>query len=100
MAFLCLVAQEMIFAYSCRNLKESIIRHGLFSNKYVNIGFIILILLQVIIFLTPLKNILRIVTLNFNQLLIIIIINILAFIILELLKPFITNKFKDSSEKF
>ena len=41
-----------------------------------------------------------IVTLNFNQLLIIIIINILAFIILELLKPFITNKFKDSSEKF
>lgn len=100
MAFLCLVAQEMIFAYSCRNLKESIIRHGLFSNKYVNIGFIILILLQVIIFLTPLKNILRIVTLNFNQLLIIIIINILAFILLELLKPFITNKFKDSSEKF
>ena len=100
MAFLCLVAQEMIFAYSCRNLKESIIRHGLFSNKYVNIGFIMLILLQVIIFLTPLKNILRIVTLNFNQLLIIIIINILAFIILELLKPFITNKFKDSSEKF
>ena len=100
MAFLCLVAQEMIFAYSCRNLKESIIRHGLFSNKYVNIGFIMLILLQVIIFLTPLKNILRIVTLNFNQLLIIIIINILAFVILELLKPFITNKFKDSSEKF
>lgn len=100
MAFLCLVAQEMIFAYSCRNLKESIIRHGLFSNKYVNIGFIMLILLQVIIFITPLKNILRIVTLNFNQLLIIIIINILAFIILELLKPFITNKFKDSSEKF
>lgn len=100
MAFLCLVAQEMIFAYSCRNLKESIIRHGLFSNKYVNIGFIMLILLQVIIFLTPLKNILRIVTLNFNQLLIIIIINILAFIILELLKPFITNKFKDNSEKF
>ena len=100
MAFLCLVAQEMIFAYSCRNLKESIIRHGLFSNKYVNIGFVMLILLQVIIFLTPLKNILRIVTLNFNQLLIIIIINILAFIILELLKPFITNKFKDSSEKF
>ena len=100
MAFLCLVAQEMIFAYSCRNLKESIIRHGLFSNKYVNIGFIMLILLQVIIFLTPLKNILRIVTLNFNQLLIIIIINILAFILLELLKPFITNKFKDSSEKF
>lgn len=100
MAFLCLVAQEMIFAYSCRNLKESIIRHGLFSNKYVNIGFVMLILLQVIIFLTPLKNILRIVTLNFNQLLIIIIINILAFILLELLKPFITNKFKDSSEKF
>ena len=100
MAFLCLVAQEMIFAYSCRNLKESIIRHGLFSNKYVNIGFIMLILLQVIIFLTPLKNILRIVTLNFNQLLIIIIINILAFVLLELLKPFITNKFKDSSEKF
>lgn len=95
MAFLCLVAQEMIFAYSCRNLKEPIIKHGLFSNRYVNVGFIMLILLQVIIFITPFKNILHIITLNINQLLIIILINILAFVFLELLKPIITKKFKD-----
>lgn len=95
MAFLCLIVQEMVFAYSCRNLKEPIIKHGLLSNKYVNIGIVLLIILQVLIFVTPLKNILRITTLTINQLLIIIFINILAFVFLELLKPIITKKFKD-----
>ena len=38
MAFLCLIVQEMVFAYNCRNLKETIVNHGLFSNKVMNIG--------------------------------------------------------------
>ena len=46
MAFLTLVFLEMIFAYSCRNLKKRVIGKGMFSNNYLNISIVILIVLQ------------------------------------------------------
>ena len=95
MSFLCLIVQEMVFAYNCRNLHESIIKHGLFSNKIMNIGFIALIIIQVLIFLTPIKNILHIVTIGLPELTFIIILNIIAFLIIEILKLYISKKFTD-----
>ena len=95
MAFLCLIVQEMVFAINCRNLKEPLIKHGFFSNKYINIGFIVLTLLQVLIFITPIRDILHIVPLNLSQVMIIIVINIISFIFIELIKPIIVKHFKD-----
>lgn len=95
MAFLCLIVQEMVFAINCRNLKEPLVKHGFFSNKYINIGFIVLTLLQVLIFITPIRDILHIVPLNLNQVMIIIVINIISFIFIELIKPVVVKKFKD-----
>lgn len=95
MAFLCLIVQEMVFAYNCRNLHEPIIMHGLFNNKIMNLGIISLILIQFIIFLTPISGILHIVTLGFSEVLIIIILNIIAFLFIEILKPIISKKFSD-----
>ena len=66
-----------------------------FSNKYINIGFIVLTLLQVLIFITPIRDILHIVPLNLNQVMIIIVINIISFIFIELIKPVVVKKFKD-----
>lgn len=95
MAFLCLIVQEMVFAINCRNLKEPIVKHGFFSNKYINIGFITLSLLQILIFITPIRDILHIVPLNIYQVMIIIAINIISFIFIELIKPLIVKSFKD-----
>lgn len=95
MAFLCLIVQEMVFAYNCRNLKETIVNHGLFSNKVMNIGILCLILIQFIIFLTPISNMLHIVTLGFSEVLIIVVLNIMAFLFIEVLKPIISKRFED-----
>ena len=95
MAFLCLIVQEMVFAYNCRNLHETIINHGLFSNKVMNIGIGVLVLIQFIIFLTPINKVLHIVTLGAGEMAVIIIMNILAFLFIELLKPIISKRFSD-----
>lgn len=95
MAFLCLIVQEMVFAYNCRNLHDPIIKHGLFSNKVMNIGIVGLVIIQFIIFLTPISRVLHIVSLGFNEVFIIIILNIIAFLFIEILKPIISKKFED-----
>lgn len=95
MAFLCLIIQEMIFAFDCRNLKEPIFKHGIFSNKYMNIGMLALIIIQILIFITPIRNLLHIVPLGFSQVMIIIIINLISFIFIEIMKPVIAKNFKD-----
>lgn len=95
MAFLCLIVQEMVFAYNCRNLKEPIISNGLFSNKVMNIGIISLILIQFIIFLTPISGVLHIVNLGFNEVFVIVVLNLIAFLLMEVLKPIISKRFDD-----
>lgn len=95
MAFLCLIVQEMIFALNCRNLKEPLIKHGLFSNKYINIGFIALTIIQILVFITPLRNILNIVPLGYEPIMIIAIVNIISFLFIEAIKPLIVKMFKD-----
>lgn len=95
MAFLCLIIQEMVFAYNCRNLKEPIIKQGFFSNKVMNVGFVFLALMQFIIFMTPVRNIIHVVTLNFNQVMIIVIANLLVFFIVELIKPLLSKFLSD-----
>ncbi len=95
MAFLCLIVQEMIFAVSCRNLKEPIFRHGILSNKYMNVGMVLLIIIQILIFITPIRKLLHIIPLGFSQIMIIIIINIISFIFIEILKPIIAKYFRD-----
>lgn len=95
MAFLCLIVQEMVFAYNCRNLKQPIIKQGLFSNRVMNIGIILLAIVQLIVFLTPIKSMLHIVTLGFTEVLVIVIMNIIIFILMEFIKVILSNYFKD-----
>lgn len=95
MAFLTLIILEMIFAYSCRNLKKSIFETGMFGNSYMNKSMIILILIQIIIFTTPLKSIFNIVSLNILQVLYCVGVCICIFLIDELFKSVLRKKFKD-----
>lgn len=95
MAFLTLILSEMIFAYSCRNLKQSMLEEKLFANGYLNKSMLCLGLVQVIIFVTPLKNLFGIVTLNLWQTSYCLIIIILMFLIDEISKSILVKFFKD-----
>ena len=95
MAFLCMVVQEMVYALNCRNLKEPIVKQGIFSNKAMNIGMLILIVMQLLVFLTPIGSIFEIVPLTLTHLLIIILINIVGFGVIELSKFGVRKFFKD-----
>ncbi len=92
---LSLVMQEIIYAVSVRNLKETIIEQGLFSNKAMNIGIIILIIIEFIFFLTPLGKIIGIVILPKDIIAQIISINLLSILVYEIAKSKIIKEFKD-----
>lgn len=95
MAFLTLVLLEMIYAFSCRNLKERVFNRELFSNSYLNKSMLILGIIQLLVFTTPIRKIFNIVSLSFYQVLFCIIIVIIMFIIDELLKKVISKRFSD-----
>lgn len=95
MSFLTLILLEMIFAYSCRNLKTNIVNKDLFSNKYMNKSMIILGLIQILVFITPIKSIFKIVNINLFQIIYCLIVVILIFLIDELSKNIIIKVFKD-----
>ncbi len=95
LALLSVVVNEFIFAYNCRSLKEQVHKRGIFTNKYLNIGIFALLIVQVLVFFTPVGKLFGLVIINFTQFLYVIGINIISFIAIELIKPFLVKKFKD-----
>ena len=95
MAFLTLILLEIIFAYSCKNIKKNVINTSLFNNSFMNKSIIVLSIIQIIVFATPIKNIFNIVNLNFVQVIYCILVVVIIFLIDELSKDIIKEKFKD-----
>jgi Ca2+-transporting ATPase len=95
MAFLTLILLEIIFAYSCKNIKKSVINKNIFNNSFMNKSILVLFIIQIIVFVTPIKNIFNIVNLNFIQIIYCFLVVILIFLIDELSKNIISKKFKD-----
>ena len=95
LALLSVVLNEFIFAYNCRSLKEQIHKRGIFSNKPLNIGILVLILVQVAVFFTPLGKIFGLTTITISQFIYVFVVNIISLIIIELLKPYLVKKFRD-----
>ena len=96
LALLSIVINEFVFAYNCRSLKEPIYQKGIFSNKHLNLGILILFVIQLLVFFTPVGKLFGLVSITGVQFLFVILINILAFIILEALKPLVVKSFKDA----
>ena len=94
-SFLTLIIIEMLFAYSCRNLKESILNKDIFANKQLNKCTLLLIVIQILIFVTPLRNLFNIVSLNILQVTYSILISVGVIVIIETIKYIITQTFKD-----
>lgn len=93
--FLTLIFLEIIYAYSCKNLKNSVIDKNIFNNKVLNAASFALLLLQIIVFVTPVKDIFNITYLHLLQVLHSVCIVLLMFSIDEISKIIIVNKFKD-----
>ena len=94
MALLSIVLNEFVFAYNCRSIKEPIIKRGLFSNKYLNIGMFMLILLQLVVFLTPIGNVFGLEKISLLEFTCVLLINIVGFVLIELSKPILNILFK------
>lgn len=95
MAFLTLTLIEMIYAYSCKNLKKNVLNKNLFNNKYLNHSMLILLIIQIIIFTTPLRVIFKISPLTLIQAFYCLSLVILIFLIDEYSKIIINKIFKD-----
>ena len=94
LALFSIVINEFVFAYNCRSLKEQIYEKGIFSNKYLNIGILVLFVIQLIVFFTPVGKLFGLEIITISQFAFVMLVNIASFIVLELVKPLL-KLFKD-----
>lgn len=95
--FIFLVAHELLFALSCRNLKKSVIDREIFSNTRLTIGLLVLTIIQVTVLMTGLSKFFIISNLGFKNVALTLVICAITFIIGELAKPLYNKFFKDYS---
>lgn len=93
--FIYLVIHELLFAFSCKNPKQSILNKEIFNNSKLNIGIIGIMIMQVIILITPLSKFFIVSNINMKYIFITLIICLLMFVVGELSKPVYTKLFKD-----
>ena len=95
LALLSMVVQEIVYSVSCRNLKQSVIKQGLFSNKAMNYGLLLILLIEFVVFVTPLGKLISITSIDFALILVVFLINLMSIFIYELIKPLLVRCFKD-----
>lgn len=96
--FIYLICHELLFSFSCRDIKKSVLNKDIFSNKKLTLGVLIIIIIQILVLITPIKNFFIVSNIKTNYVLITIGICILMFILGELVKPLYTKIFKDYRE--
>lgn len=97
--FIFLIAHELLFAFSCRNLKKNIINKEMFSNKRLTVGIGIILLIQIIVLTTGLSKLFIVSGIKITYILITLLICVITFIIGELVKPLYVKAFKDYIEE-
>ena len=95
MAFLSLVVLEILYAYSCRNIKKPIFNKTILSNKFMNYSIIALLVFQILVFTTPIRNIFNLESLALNQVLLAVGAPIIVLVIDEIFKKITPKIFKD-----
>ena len=96
--FIYLVANELLYSFSCRNLKHSVLNKNFFENKRLSIGVGVITLIQIIILTTGLSQFFIVGGISSSYILITLGVCFLTFIIGELAKPLYTKLFKDYTE--
>ena len=96
--FIYLIANELLYALSCRNLKKSVLNKNLFDNKRLTLGVGILMIIQIIILSTGLSQFFIVDDIGIVNILIVLGICLMTFILGELIKPLYVKLFKDYTE--
>ena len=96
--FIYLVTHELLFSFSCRNIKKSVLNKDIFSNKKLTLGVLTILLVQVIVLVTPISKYFIVPNIKINYILITIGICFIMFVLGELVKPIYTKLFKDYRE--
>ena len=96
--FIFLIANELLYALSCRNLKKSVLNKEIFSNKRLSIGLGSLLLVQILVLTTGLSKFFIVNNIGIYNVLITLAICLILFILGELVKPLYTKIFKDYTE--
>lgn len=96
--FIYLVTHELLFSFSCRNIKKSVLNKDIFSNKKLTLGVFLILLVQIIVLVTPISKYFIVPNIKINYILITIGICFIMFVLVELVKPIYTKLFKDYRE--
>ncbi len=97
--FIFLIAHELLYSFSCRNLKHSVLNFKIFENKRLTIGVFILLIIQVIILTTGLSKFFVVEGLKMQSVILTLGICFITFVIGELLKPVYVKLFRDYTEE-
>ncbi len=96
--FIYLIANELLYSLSCRNLKKSIFNKKFFENKRLIISLVALTIIQILVLTTGLSKFFIVSGLGIKNVVITLGICFIAFILGELIKPLYTRLFKDYTE--
>ena len=96
--FIFLIANELLFSLSCRNLKRPVLNKEIFSNKRLSIGLGVLLIIQIIVLTTGISHFFIVDNLTLNSVLITLGVCLMLFILGELAKPIYAKMFRDYSE--
>lgn len=95
LTLLSIVVNEFVFTYNCKELKDFSFKKGLLGNKFMNISILGLMLVQLVVFFTPIGSLFGLVKISACQFISVLLVNIIGFFILEISKPIIAKMFKD-----
>ncbi len=95
LALLSVVFTEFTFTYNCKELKGFVFSKGLFNNKYINVSILLLFVVQILVFFTPIGVVFGLTTITVTQFLAVLGVNIVGFFMIEVLKPILAKCCKD-----
>ncbi len=97
--FIYLILHEILFSFSCKNLKKSVLNKDILNNKKLNIGNFCIIILQIIILTTGLSKYFIVKNIPIQYIILTLVVCSLMFIIGEFIKPIYVKLFKDYKEE-
>lgn len=96
--FIYLVMHELLFAFSCKNTKASVLNKKIFNNKNLNLGILGILIVQIIVLTTGLSKFFIVQNIDTKYILITLGTCFTMFIIGEFVKPIYSKLFKDFRE--
>ena len=96
--FIYLIMHELLFAFSCKNTKKSILNRKVFDNRNLNLGILGIFIVQVIVLTTGISKFFIVQNIDIKYILITIGICFITFIIGEVIKPIYSKLFNDFRE--